>query len=53
MSIEEITAIVTSTVTIASIIAAITPTPKDDNLIRNIYKIIDLLAINVGKAKDK
>ena len=53
MSIEEITTIATSIVTIASIIAAITPTPKDDNLIRKIYKIIDLLAINVGKAKEK
>ena len=53
MSIEEITTIVTSIVTIASIVAAITPTPKDDNLIRKIYKIIDLLAINVGKAKEK
>ena len=53
MNIEEITTIVTSVVTIASIVAAITPTPKDDNIIRKIYKIIDLLAINIGKAKDK
>ena len=53
MNIEEIVDIATLIVTIASIIAAITPTPKDDNLIRKIYKIIDLLAINVGKAKEK
>ena len=53
MSIEEITTIVTSIVTIASIIAAITPTPKDDNIIKKAYQIVDLLAINIGKAKEK
>lgn len=37
----------------ASAVAAITPTPKDDALISKLYKVIDLLAINVGKAKDK
>ena len=37
----------------ASAIAALTPTPKDDVWIGKIYKIIDLLAINIGKAKDK
>ena len=37
----------------ASAIAALTPTPKDDVWIAKIYKIIDLLAINIGKAKDK
>ena len=35
----------------ASAIAALTPTPKDDVWIGKIYKIIDLLAINIGKAK--
>ena len=37
----------------ASAIAAVTPTPKDDVWIGKVYKIIDLLAINIGKAKDK
>lgn len=37
----------------ASAIAALTPTPKDDVWIGKIYKIIDLLAINIGKAKDR
>ena len=37
----------------ASAIAALTPTPKDDVWVGKIYKIIDLLAINIGKAKDK
>lgn len=37
----------------ASAIAALTPTPKDDLWIGKVYKVIDLLAINIGKAKDK
>jgi len=35
----------------ASVIAASTSTPKDDTIIAKIYKIVDLLAINWGKAK--
>ena len=38
-------------VTAASAIAALTPTPKDDRIIGKLYKIIDLLALNVGQAK--
>lgn len=37
---------------IASAIAALTPTPKDDVIIGKIYKVVDLLALNIGKAKD-
>jgi hypothetical protein len=44
---------VTAIVTVSSIIAAITPTPKDDVWIGKLYKFIDLLALNVLKAKDK
>tara|TARA_R100000995_G_scaffold76694_1_gene46430 strand:- start:3206 stop:3370 length:165 start_codon:yes stop_codon:yes gene_type:complete len=44
---------VTGIVTVASLIAASTPTPKDDVWIGKLYKVIDLLALNVGKAKDK
>ena len=43
---------VTAIVTISSLIAASTPTPKDDIWIGKIYKLIDLLAINIGKAKE-
>jgi len=42
---------VTLIVTIASIIAAITPTPKDDIWIGKIYRLVDLLALNIGRAK--
>jgi len=37
----------------ASAIAASTETPKDDAFIAKIYKYVDLLALNFGKAKDK
>ena len=45
--------IVTLIVTVASIVAASTPTPKDEEWIGKLYKMVDLLAINIGKAKDK
>ncbi len=41
----------TMIVTVASLIAASTPTPKDDEWIAKLYKFIDMLALNVGKAK--
>ncbi len=44
---------VTAIVTISSIIAAVTPTPKDDVWIGKLYKLIDLAALNIFKAKDK
>jgi hypothetical protein len=37
----------------ASLICALTPTPKDDQIVGKIYKLIDWCAINVGKAKEK
>tara|TARA_R100001510_G_C7521976_1_gene117083 strand:+ start:271 stop:468 length:198 start_codon:yes stop_codon:yes gene_type:complete len=44
---------ITTIVTVASIVAASTPTPKDDEWIGKLYKLIDLLAVNIGKAKEK
>ena len=44
---------ITIIVTVASFIAASTPTPKDDVWIGKLYKVIDLCAFNIGKAKDK
>lgn len=43
----------TVVVAIASTITSMTDTPKDDQFVAKIYKIIDVLAINVGKAKMK
>ena len=37
----------------ASAIAAVTPTPKDNAAIAGIYKILDLCALNIFKAKEK
>ena len=48
-----IVTIVMLIVTGASIIAAITPTPKDDKWIGKLYKLIDIAALNIGKAKDR
>ena len=50
---EGIFQIVTAVIAVASAVAALTPTPKDDGFVKKITGIIDLLALNVGKAKDK
>jgi len=43
---------VTAAVTIGSVVAALTPTPKPGSIWAKLYKGIDWLAINVGKAKE-
>ena len=48
MDLMGIVSIVTTIVTVASIIAAVTPTPKDDEWIAKLYKFVDLLAVNIG-----
>ena len=45
--------IVTAAVALASGIAAATPTPKDDEWVAVIYKYLDMIALNIGLAKDK
>jgi len=50
---EGILLILTSAVALASAVAALTPTPKDDSIVKKVYSLIDALALNVGKAKDK
>jgi hypothetical protein len=50
---ESILAILSGIVATASAIAALTPTPKDDGWVKKLYQLLDLLALNVGKAKDK
>lgn len=49
----DLVGVVTLIVTVASIVAAVTPTPKDDEWMGKLYKLIDVLAINIGKAKDR
>ena len=51
--IVNIVAWVTAIVTCSSIIAAITPTPKDDAFLgKYVYPVIELIALNIGKAKE-
>lgn len=49
---EIITVWLPQVVTIASIVVALTPTPKDNAIIDGIYKVIEVLALNIGKAKE-
>ncbi len=37
----------------ASIICALTPTRKDDNILGVIYKVLEILALNIGRAKQR
>jgi len=37
----------------ASVICALTPTPKDDKFLVKAYKVIETLALVVGKAKQR
>ena len=39
-------------VTLASVVAAMTPTPRDDTFVGKLYKVVELLAVNVGRAKE-
>lgn len=45
--------VATAAVTLASAIAAVTPTPKEGTTLAKVYKVIDFLALNIGKAKQK
>lgn len=37
----------------ASAITALTPTPKDDKLVGKFYKLIEICALVVGRAKQR
>ena len=52
-TIMKIVGVVPWVISICSMIAALTPTPLDDNLVGKAYKIIDRFAINIGRAKEK
>jgi len=52
-TINEWIAIIPTIVMGASLICALTPTPKDDAIVGKIYKILDWCALNIGKAKEK
>ena len=50
---DQLFGVVTAVIAAASAIAALTSTPKDDTFIGKAYKIVDWLALNVFKAKEK
>jgi len=52
-NIQGILLTITSIVTAASAVTALTPTPKDDNLIKKIKEFLQVIALNVGGAKPK
>jgi len=35
----------------ASAVCALTPTQKDDEILAKVYKVLEFLALNIGKAK--
>ena len=52
-NVDSILFAISAVVAAASAVAALTPTPKDDSIVAKAYKVIDWVALNVGKAKDK
>jgi hypothetical protein len=52
-NVDSILFAVSAVVAAASAVAALTPTPKDDSIVSKAYKVLDWVALNVGKAKDK
>jgi hypothetical protein len=50
---DNIFMILTSIIATASVIAALTPTPKDDSFLAKTRAVVDFLAINVKNAKSK
>ena len=41
----------TTLIAFCSAVCALTPTPKDDAIVAKIYKVLEMFALNVGKAK--
>ena len=44
--------IATAAIALASAITAVTPTPRDDELVGKAYKYLEYFALVVGKAKE-
>ena len=45
--------VLTAAVALASAVAALTPTPTDDLWVAKAYKLLDVIALNIGKAKQQ
>lgn len=53
MGIWNLLMIIPIIISICSVIVSLTPTPKDDKLWAKVYKWLEVLALAIGKAKDK
>jgi hypothetical protein len=53
MGIWNILMVIPVVISICSVIVSLTPTPADDKLWAKVYKYLEVLALAVGKAKDK
>ena len=51
-NIEIVVSTLTGIIAIASIFIAGTPTPNPDSALGKIYKVVELLSLTVGKAKE-
>jgi len=51
-NLENIWLVLTSVVTLAVAITALTPSPKDDGIARKVRDVLDTLAGNFGSAKN-
>lgn len=49
--IDDLLIIISSIITAASALTALTPSPKDDNIVLKIKQVLDVLALNIGNAK--
>lgn len=50
---ERILSIASAAVTIASVVTAATDTPPPETILGKLYRVLELLALVVGKAKQK
>ena len=49
---EQIVSYITMAISIASLICAATPTPKDNAILHQLYRFVELVALNIHRAKE-
>ncbi len=50
---ESVIGVLTGIVTVASIVATLTPNESDNKIVAKFSKVVSWLALNIGKAKSK
>ena len=50
---EQIWTIISSAITIFAVVATMTKNESDNKIVEKIYKVINILGLNFGKAKNK